>query len=164
MFEKEIYIARRDALKNQFQSGFLLFLGNEECGINYSDNTYHYRQDSTFLNYFGISKPGLIGWIDNDRDEVYLFGDDPTIDSIVWTGSQPAIHELAQQTGVTHTGTLSDFIRIITKIDKKRVRYLPPYRGEHLLKLKEYLGYSPSEVMVHVSNEFIVAVSRQRII
>lgn len=164
MFEKEIYIARRDALKNQFQSGFLLFLGNEECGINYSDNTYHYRQDSTFLYYFGISKPGLIGWIDNDRDEVYLFGDDPTIDSIVWTGSQPAIHELAQQTGVTHTGTLSDFIRIITKIDKKRVRYLPPYRGEHLLKLKEYLGYSPSEVMVHVSNDFIVAVSSQRII
>ena len=73
MFEKEIYAERRKKLKLRFQSGKLLFLGNEECGINYADNTYHYRQDSTFLYYFGISKPGLIGWIDIDNDEEYLF-------------------------------------------------------------------------------------------
>lgn len=59
MFEERIYIERREKLKKQFQTGKLLFLGNDECGINYADNTYYYRQDSTFLYYFGISKPDL---------------------------------------------------------------------------------------------------------
>lgn len=164
MFEKVTYTARREQLKTRFQSGKLLFLGNEECGINYADNTYPYRQDSTFLYYFGINKPGLIGWIDIDNGEEYLFGDDPTIDSIVWTGSQPILKEMAQQAGVARTGTLSDFFRIITQTERHSIKYLPPYRSEHFLKLQNYLGYSPSEASSHVSTEFIVAVASQRII
>jgi len=164
MFEKKIYTERRKQLKRQFQSGKLLFLGNEECGMNYADNTYHYRQDSTFLYYFGINKPGLIGWIDIDRDEEYIFGDDPTIDSIVWTGSQPSVSELAQQTGVDRSGLLSDFLGVITQTDRERVRYLPPYRSEHFIKLQAYLDYAPSEVTAHVSTDFIAAVASQRII
>ncbi len=164
MFEKEIYTERRKQLKLRFQSGKLLFLGNEECGINYADNTYPYRQDSTFLYYFGISKPGLTGWIDIDRDEEYLFGDDPTIDSIVWTGSQPSIREMAEWTGVSQCGSLSDFYKTLRQSDRQLVRYLPPYRGEHLLKLQDYLGYTPSEVTAHVSTDFIAAVASQRII
>lgn len=164
MFEKKIYTERRKQLKRQFQSGKLLFLGNEECGMNYADNTYHYRQDSTFLYYFGINKPGLIGWIDIDGDEEYIFGDDPTIDSIVWTGSQPSVSELAQQTGVNRSGLLSDFLGVITQTDRERVRYLPPYRSEHFIKLQAYLGYAPSEVTAHVSTDFIAAVASQRII
>ncbi|NLY25068.1 MAG: aminopeptidase P family protein, partial [Bacteroidales bacterium] len=80
MFTKEIYIKRREKLTEKFQTGKLLFLGNDECGINYADNTYFFRQDSTFLYYFGISKPNLIAWIDIDENKEYLFGDDPTID------------------------------------------------------------------------------------
>lgn len=162
MFNEEIYIKRREQLKATFQTGKLLFLGNGECCINYADNTYYYRQDSTFLYYFGISKPDLIGWIDIDANKEYIFGDDPTINSIVWTGSQPTISELARLSGIHFTGSLSDFKKIIARTDPHNVRYLPPYRGEHLLKLSAYLGYSPDEVSEKSSREFVIAVARQR--
>ncbi len=162
MFSKEIYTKRREQLKESFQTGMLLFLGNDESGINYADNTYYYRQDSTFLYYFGISKPDLIGWIDIDANKKYIFGDDPTIDSVVWTGSQPALSELAQLAGVPFTGSLSDFRKIISRIDPENVRYLPPYRGEHYLKLSTYLGYSLHDVSEKISKAFIIAVSNQR--
>ncbi|HBG56474.1 MULTISPECIES: aminopeptidase P family protein [unclassified Proteiniphilum] len=162
MFSKEIYTERRKKLKETFQTGSLLFLGNGECGINYADNTYYFRQDSTFLYFFGISKPDLIAWIDIDADKDYIFGDDPTIDSIVWTGSQPTISEVAQQAGIQFTGSLSDFKKMITRANPHHVRYLPPYRGEHLLKLSAYMGCTPNEVTEKSSREFIIAVARQR--
>ena len=162
MFRQEIYTKRRKQLKESFQTGRLLFVGNGESSINYVDNTYHYRQDSTFLYYFGLSKPGLIGWIDLDVDKECIFGDDPTIDSIVWTGSQPAIRELAQLAGIGSTGSLSDFRKMIHNTDPSHVRYLPPYRGEHVLQLSEYLGYHPSEVARRSSASLITAVANQR--
>ncbi len=162
MFEKEIYVKRRESLKAAFQSGKLLFLGNDECGINYADNTYYYRQDSTFLYYFGISKPGLVALIDIDEDAEYLFGDDATIDLIVWTGSQPRVAEMAERVGVRRTGDLSDFRAKIAGYDKSSVRFLPPYRPEHILKLHEWLGYPVKEVAVHADEAFVVAVANQR--
>jgi len=162
MFAKEIYIGRREKLKAQFQTGKLLFLGNDECGINYADNTYFYRQDSTFLYYFGISKPDLIALIDIDEDKEYIFGDDATIDLIVWTGSQPRIEELAEQAGIRHTGNLSEFRTKIAGFDHPSVRYLPPYRPEHILKLNDFLGYSVEEASAKASRDFIVAVANQR--
>ena len=105
MFDKEVYIKRREKLKAEFSNGKLLFLGNDECGINYADNTYFYRQDSSFLYYFGVSKPNLIALIDIDEDREYIFGDNPTIDSIVWTASQPDIKDIAERTGVKYTGS-----------------------------------------------------------
>ncbi|WP_076932088.1 aminopeptidase P family protein [Proteiniphilum saccharofermentans] len=162
MFEERIYIERREKLKKQFQTGKLLFLGNDECGINYADNTYYYRQDSTFLYYFGISKPDLIALIDIDGDKEYVFGDDPTVDSIVWTGSQPKISELAGKAGIHHTGDLSAFRKKISGLDKQSVKYLPPYRAEHFLKLNDFLGYSVAEATAKASREFIVAVAGQR--
>jgi Xaa-Pro aminopeptidase len=111
MFSKETYISRREKLKKQFQSGILLFLGNDECGCNYEDNTYFYRQDSSFLYYFGISKPNLAAIIDIDENKEYIFGDEATIDLIVWTGSQPSIQELADRVGVKYTAGLSRLIK-----------------------------------------------------
>ena len=142
MFDKEIYIRRREKLKAEFSNGKLLFLGNDECGINYADNTYFYRQDSSFLYYFGVSKPNLIALIDIDEDREYIFGDNPTIDSIVWTGSQPDIKDIAERSGVKYTGSLSEFHKIIDKTDVGNIKYLPPYRAEHYLKLKGFLNYS----------------------
>jgi Xaa-Pro aminopeptidase len=162
MFAKEIYIGRREKLKAQFQTGKLLFLGNDECGINYADNTYFYRQDSTFLYYFGINKPDLIALIDIDEDKEYIFGDDATIDLIVWTGSQPRIEELVEQAGIRHTGNLSEFRTKIAGFDNQSVRYLPPYRPEHILKLNDFLGYSVEEASAKASRDFIVAVANQR--
>lgn len=164
MFAESIYIERRKKLKKQFQTGRLLFLGNDESGINYADNTYYYRQDSTFLYYFGISKPDLIALIDIDEDKEYIFGDDPTIDSIVWTGSQPKISELAIQAGIRYTDDLSAFRKKIAGFDKQTVKYLPPYRPEHFLKLNDFFGYSVQEATVKASRDLIVAIGEQRII
>ena len=82
MFAKETYIRRRQQLKDTLKSGLLLFLGNDECGMNYADNTYHYRQDSTFLYFFGSDYAGLAAIIDIDEDREIIFGDELTIDSM----------------------------------------------------------------------------------
>ena len=164
MFAKEIYTKRRERLKEKFQTGKLLFLGNDECGINYADNTYFFRQDSTFLYYFGISKPNLIAWIDIDQNNDCLFGEDPTIDSIVWTGSQPSISELAAQAGIGSSGTLNEFRTLLSRLDRSSVSYLPPYRASHFLQLQAYLGYSVEEAVAHVDKKLIRAVAEQRTI
>ncbi|MBF6627789.1 MAG: aminopeptidase P N-terminal domain-containing protein [Proteiniphilum sp.] len=162
MFAKEIYTKRRERLMEKFQTGKLLFFGNDECGINYADNTYFYRQDSTFLYYFGISKPNLIALIDIDENKEYIFGDDPSIDSIVWTGSQPSISELADQAGVGAVGTTNQFRTKITRLNPSSVSYLPPYRAEHFLKLKAFLGFAVDEAAAHADKKMIQAVADQR--
>ena len=86
MFAKETYMQRRALLKKKLGSGVLLFLGNDECGLNYEDNTFRYRQDSTFLYYFGLSCAGLSAIIDIDEDKEIIFGDELSIDAIVWMG------------------------------------------------------------------------------
>ena len=94
MFAKETYMQRRALLKKNLGSGVLLFLGNDECGLNYEDNTFRYRQDSTFLYYFGLSCAGLSAIIDIDEDKEIIFGDELSIDAIVWMGSQPTLREM----------------------------------------------------------------------
>lgn len=162
MFEKKTYIERRENLKRKLKSGKLLFIGNDECGMNYEDNTYHFRQDSTFLYYFGISKPGLIALIDVDENREYIFGDNPTIDSIVWTGSQPKIDELAGRCGIENTGSITDFVSKVGTFAKGNIRFLPPYRAEHKLKLQEWFGYNPNQVSAKADIELITAIANQR--
>ena len=88
--KKETYIRRRAQLKRDMASGLLLFLGNDEVGMNYADNTYRFRQDSTFFYYFGLDYAGLAAVIDVDNDTEIVFGNELTIDDIVWTGTQPS--------------------------------------------------------------------------
>ena len=83
MFAKEIYIDRRTQLKKTMGSGLLLFLGNEESGMNYADNTYRFRQDSSFLYFFGLNFAGLSAVIDIDEDKEIVFGHELTIDNII---------------------------------------------------------------------------------
>ena len=101
MFSKETYKARREALKKSVGSGVLLFLGNEEVGMNYADNTYRFRQDSTFLYFFGLDYAGLAAVIDIDTDKEIIFGNELTIDDIVWMGTQPTLKEKAFSVGIT---------------------------------------------------------------
>ena len=102
MFAKETYMQRRALLKKKLGSGVLLFLGNDECGLNYEDNTFRYRQDSTFLYYFGLSCAGLSAIIDIDEDKEIIFGDELSIDAIVWMGSQPTLQEKCERVGVAN--------------------------------------------------------------
>ena len=100
MFKKEIYIKRRKVLTESVSSGLILLLGNEESPMNYFDNTYHFRQDSTFLYYFGLDQPSLAGVIDADSGEVTVFGDDITVEMIVWMGTLPKLSTLCEKAGV----------------------------------------------------------------
>ena len=135
MFAKETYMQRRAMLKKKVGSGVLLFLGNDEQGLNYEDNTFRYRQDSTFLYYFGLSFAGLSAIIDIDEDKEIIFGDELTIDHIVWMGTQPTLHEKASLVGITETQPSAAIAAYLHKAVQsgQTIHYLPPYRAEHKL-------------------------------
>lgn len=146
MFDKETYKLRREALKKKIGSGIVLLLGNDECGCNYEDNTYPYRQDSTFLYYFGLPFAGLSAVIDIDNDREIIFGDELTIDHIVWMGTQPTLHEKAHSVGVDTVLPSADLKKWLEYNGKDRtVHYLPEYRAEHTLKLWNLLDLRPGE-------------------
>ena len=164
MFSKETYIARRKALKEKMGSGLLIFLGNNFTGMNYADNVYHFRQDSTFLYYFASDYEGLAAVIDVDNDKEIIFGDELTIDSIVWTGVQPTIKEKSERVGVEETRPMAGFVTYIRNAQAKgqEIHFLPPYRGEHQVWLQELLGINPAEQAEKASLKFIKAVVAQR--
>src|SRR5665647_1423994 len=129
MFSKETYIQRREKLKKNFDNGTILFLGNDECGMNYADNTYHFRQDSTFLYYFGINAPGLYAILDLDMGNDIIFGNDYTIDDIVWMGDMPSVASLAEKCGIGKTAGVDALKQTLEK--SGQLIFLPPYRPEH---------------------------------
>lgn len=145
MFSKETYVNRRAELKKRVGSGMLLFLGNDDCGCNYADNTYPYRQDSTFLYYFGLPFAGLSAVIDIDNDREIIFGDELTIDDIVWMGTQPTLHEKAHSVGVDTVLPSAELAATLEKGKKegRNIHYLPTYRPEHVLKLWKLLDVKP---------------------
>ena len=146
MFAKETYVQRRALLKQKMGSGVILFLGNDEQGLNYEDNTFRYRQDSTFLYYFGLSFAGLSAIIDVDEDREIIFGDELTIDHIVWMGTQPTLQEKAAAVGIAETRPAAELATYLHHVVQKgeMIHYLPPYRAEHQLKLMDWLGIPPA--------------------
>ena len=162
MFAKETYMQRRALLKKTVGSGLLLFLGNDDMGLNYEDNAFRYRQDSTFLYYFGISQAGLAAIIDIDEDKEIIFGDEMSIDFIVWAGILPTIQEKAAEVGIADTRPYLQVVEYLKKAQSKgqQIHYLPPYRPEHKLKLMDWLGIAPSTQ--EGSIPFIRAIVKQR--
>ena len=142
MFAKETYVQRRAVLKKAVGHGVLLFLGNDEQGLNYEDNTFRYRQDSSFLYYFGLSFAGLNALIDIDEDREIIFGDELSIDYIVWMGTQPTLHEKAAAVGITETRPAAQLTEYLHKAVQqgRTIHYLPPYRAEHKLKLMDWIA------------------------
>ncbi|MDR0796665.1 MAG: aminopeptidase P N-terminal domain-containing protein, partial [Tannerella sp.] len=165
MFEKSTYINRRKKLCESFSEGILLFLGNDESSMNYKDNTYPFRQDSTFLYFFGYHQtPGLAAVIDPVENCEIIFGDEATIDTIVWTGPQPTLREQADTVGVYDVRPSADLKTFLAAASAqgRTIHFLPPYRPEHTLKLSGWLGITPSSVDAGKSIEFIKAVVNQR--
>lgn len=142
MFSAATYASRRAALAAQLDRGLLLFLGNEDSPMNYADNIYPFRQDSSFLYYFGLDQPGLAAVIDLDEGTTTLFGDDLTIDEIVWMGNQPTIAERAALAGIEHTWPTEKLAATLSRAahSGRTVRFLPPYRPENVLRLVDLLG------------------------
>ena len=162
MFSKDTYIARRAKLKQTVGSGLLLFLGNDESGMNYADNTYHFRQDSTFLYFFGLPYAGLSAIIDIDNDREIIFGDELTIDAIVWMGTQPTLKEKSEAAGIKEVRPFKEIEAYLKSAQQKgqQIHYLPTYRAEHQLKLFAWLGIMPGAEQPSVP--FILGVVNQR--
>ena len=162
--KKETYIRRRAQLKRDMQSGLLLFLGNDEVGMNYADNTYRFRQDSTMLYFFGLDYAGLAAVIDVDGDREIVFGNELTIDDIVWTGTQPSLRDKCEPVGISDVLPMNELKSYIDKAHAKGqlVHFLPPYRGDHRVWLWELLGIEPTAQSGLASVPFIKAIVKQR--
>lgn len=161
MFSKETYLQRRKTLRERVtRGGLILMPGNTESSRNYPDNTFHFRQDSSFLYFFGINQPDLVGVIDIDSGEEILYGDELTMDDIIWTGPQPTVRELGAQAGITITRPLADLqAQLDLAIHKGRpVHFLPPYRGTNKLRLSKLLGIQPQSLADYISIELALAV------
>jgi Xaa-Pro aminopeptidase len=164
MFSSEVYLRRREELRKKTGSGLALFIGNEESPVNYSANPYHFRQDSDFLYFFGIDLPGFAGVIDFDSGKVILFGNDFGMDDIIWMGPQPTVQELASLSGISDTAPLKDLEKVIQDAltKKRKIHFLPPYRGETKMTLGRLLGENPCGMKSNASVELIRAVISMR--
>ena len=138
-FSAETYKKRRQDLKEAIGSGVLLFLGNNFSPMNYKDNYYEFRQDSCFLYFFGIPVAGLNAVIDVDNDVSIIFGDELTMDDIVWTGPLPTVREMAEMVGVSNTKSSAELKNFLSG---RNVHYLPPYRDNHRIRLSNLLNIS----------------------
>jgi Xaa-Pro aminopeptidase len=160
MFDKNTYTNRRDSLRKKCTKGVLFFPGNDESAMNYSANTYPFRQDSSFLYFFGIDLPGHAAIIDLDSGEEVVYGNNLDIDDIIWMGNQALVSENAAKAGITITKPLNELKADIQKALKlnRPVKILPPYRGDQKVFISEILDIPLNQISKFVSEEFIKAV------
>ncbi len=164
MFAKKTYQQRRDKLCKQVRSGLLLFLSNGESAMNYAANTYRYRQDSTFLYFFGLSFPALAAVIDIDEDRQTVFGNDIDMEDIIWMGPQPSLKSRCQKIGINDTRPLANLSETLQNAVRqgRKIHFLPPYRSANALWLEKLLGIRAAIVKDYASAEFAKAVIAQR--
>ena len=164
MFPKEVYWQRRKQLRELVGEGLILIPGNDESAMNYRANTYHYRQDSSFLYFFGINKPGFYGICDTGSGEDTLYGNDFGIDDIIWMGEQPTVKELAEEVAVESTGSLDALGAALKSAVQsgRKIHILPTYRGDQVITLAGLSGVSCEEVQEFVSERLIGAVVKLR--
>jgi Xaa-Pro aminopeptidase len=164
MFKSEVYTKRREELRKKLKSGIALFIGNTESPMNYPDNTYHFRQDSDFLYFFGLDLPGLTGMMDFDSGKDRIFGNDIDMDDIIWMGPQPTVRELAEKCGIFETAPVSKLGDTIKDAlsKKRKIHFLPPYRGETKMTLGALLKENPCQMKTLASVDLIKAVISMR--
>ena len=163
MFSSSTYIERRKRLRERIGGGVILFMGNCDSPMNYAHNAYHFRQDSSFLYFFGLDSPGLAALIDVDEGREILFGDDLTVDDIIWTGPKPSLADRRGAVGVEESASWKELNAFLQKAiaEKRTIRFLPQYRSENVLKLSSLLGASPAVIESGASVDLIRAVVAQ---
>lgn len=160
MFEASVYTNRRNVLRNKIQSGLILILGNNDSPMNYPANPYHFRQDSSFLYFFGLDFPGLAGVIDIDENKDHIFGDDVDIDDIIWMGPQAALKEKAVKVGIENTAPFSEINTIIKKAKDsgRKIHFPTPYRPDNKILLESILNIPVSGLKENVSVDLVRGV------
>lgn len=165
MFDKQTYVNRRAKLKSLVKDGIIILFGNNESPCNYPSNGYYpFRQDSSFLYYFGQNRDGLVGVIDIDNNSETIFGNDIDIEDIVWYGSVDSVHDLAAQVGVENTApmrALKSTCNEALKL-KRKIHFLPPYRHDIQIQIFDLLGIHPVQQKEAASMELIKAVVKMR--
>ena len=163
MFSKETYIRRRQDLKRLVGEGVVVLFGNNEAPYNYPANAYApMRQDSSFLYYFGQHRDGLVGVIDIDNDEEWLFGDDIDVEDIVWMGFTPSVADLAAEVGIAKTAPMKSLTSHLSSLTSKNMHFLPPYRFDTKIQIMDLLGIHPSQQKEKASLKLIQAVVKMR--
>ena len=165
MFSKETYLQRRNELKRLVGEGVIVLFGNNESPNNYPNNAYYpFRQDSSFLYYFGQQRDGLVGVIDIDNDRECLIGDDIDIEDIVWYGSVESVADMAAQVGVANSAPMAQLKTICDEARAKgrTIHFLPPYRHDIKIQIMDLLGLHPSEQKKAASMKLIMAVVKMR--
>lgn len=165
MFSKQTYLSRRNELKHLVGSGVIILFGNNESPCNYPSNAYSpFRQDSSFLYYFGLARTGLVGVIDVDNDSELLFGDDIDIEDIVWYGSVDSVSQMAASVGVARTAPMSALSQFCSQARAagRTLHFLPPYRHDTMLTITDLLGIHHSRQRDEASLTLIRAVVKMR--
>jgi Xaa-Pro aminopeptidase len=164
MFDKKIYVDRRNKLKKQLKSGLILFPGNEEPAMNYTANTYAFRQDSSFLYFFGVDQADLFGVIDVDNDEDIIYGNEFDIYDIIWMGQQTTIRNKAARAGINKTEPIKNLSPKINDAIRRgvNIHFLPQYRYKVINWMSELLGIQPGALNSYASSKLIKAVIAQR--
>ncbi|MEG0390595.1 MAG: aminopeptidase P N-terminal domain-containing protein, partial [Cetobacterium sp.] len=148
MFEKNIYISRRKKLKELVKNGLIIIMGNSESPMSYKDNAYNFIQDSTFLYYFGLNSPDLVGVIDVETGEEYIFGKEFTLDDIVWMGQQKTFKERSEEVGIEKFKEKNELLELVenTKKLNKKIHYTNQYRLENTIFLSELLEINYKQI------------------
>ena len=160
LFSSSTYAGRRRLLREKVGSGLILLFGNNDSPVNYPANAYRFRQDSTFLYFFGQHRDGLVGVIDADSGREILVGDEIDIDDIVWYGSVRSVAEMARETGVSETLPMARLADLVDEAVSggRKVHFLPPYRYDTKLQLLDLLHMHPAEQREAASADLIRAV------
>ena len=165
MFDKATYVSRRAKLKELVKDGIIILFGNNESPCNFPANGYYpFRQDSSFLYYFGLQRDGLVGVIDIDNNMETLVGNDIDIEDIVWYGSVDSVSDMAASVGVEHTAPMHSLKTICNDAlrQKRHIHFLPPYRHDIKLQIFDLLGIHPVQQKESASMELINAVVKMR--
>lgn len=165
MFAAAVYTERRRRLCADVGSGLILLMGNKEAPINYAGNVYPFRQDSSFLYFLGLDVPGTAALLDADSGEAYLYGDEVTVEDVVWSGPVPRLADLAHRAGIQHikpAAALEAAIELAL-LAGRTVHFLPPYRAANAIKLSHVLGLALGELRQRASKELVHAVIAQRL-
>ena len=166
LFSKQTYTDRRAILRQRIGSGLIVLFGNNESPVNYPSNGYKFRQDSSFLYYYGLQRDGLVGVIDADSGDEWLIGDDIDIEDIVWFGSVDSVADMAEQAGCTKSAPMSRLESLFRDAQDsgRDIHFLPPYRHDLMIQLMDLTGIHPRDQRAKASLKLIQAVVDQRIV
>ncbi len=163
MFNKDIYINRRNQLRKEIGSGLILLPGNQESSYNYPKNTYRFRQDSNFLYFFGLNEPNFVGVLNADTGEDWIFADDFDMDDIIWMGDMPKVSELSASVGVTHVAPMNDLQKMLANAPvSQRIHFCMPYREATRYQVSRLVGIRYEAMKNFASEPLVRAIVKQR--